>query len=154
MVLENIVALHAEDAAFLWLLRDRATRAPHYKLRDLLKLDNRLQAHLDGLRIAGDAGWKLCECQLKTSESGEMFAAAVLALETGRAVQMQRLLALAEEAPSMRAGLCSAFGWVNWPRLRDTAQFLLGALSPFHRWVALGCFGAHRADPEKALYAA
>lgn len=42
----------AEEAAFLWLKRDHAVRAPHYSLGDIVKLDERVEAHLDGLRVA------------------------------------------------------------------------------------------------------
>lgn len=55
-IIIDIVSQHAEEAAFLWLLRDRAVYAPHYSLADLSELDDRVEAHLDGLRIAGDAG--------------------------------------------------------------------------------------------------
>jgi len=55
-IIEDIVSQHAEEAAFLWLLRSYATRAPHYDLADLAALEERVDAHLDGLRIAGDAG--------------------------------------------------------------------------------------------------
>ena len=37
----RILSQHAEEAAFLWLLRDAATRQPHYRLADLAKHDNR-----------------------------------------------------------------------------------------------------------------
>ncbi|MCR1764356.1 hypothetical protein NAG16_14970, partial [Pseudomonas aeruginosa] len=44
-----IVDQHAEEAAFLALLRDYAVRAPHYDLEELAELDQRIEAHLDGL---------------------------------------------------------------------------------------------------------
>ena len=47
-----VLAQHAEEAAFLWLLRDAAVRAPHYGLADLAALDRRIAAHLDGSGIA------------------------------------------------------------------------------------------------------
>jgi hypothetical protein len=43
------VSLPAEEAAFLWLLRSNAIRQPHCALKDLAKLDDRFEAHLDGL---------------------------------------------------------------------------------------------------------
>jgi hypothetical protein len=60
MIIKHIVEQHAEEAAFLWLLRDAAVGAPHYDLKDLARLDERVEAHLDGLRIAGVEGWEIC----------------------------------------------------------------------------------------------
>src|SRR6266853_363233 len=83
---------HAEDAAFLWLTRDNAARAPHYSLADLVKLDDRVEAHVDGLRVAGDDGWTLALDELKHPEAGEYFAAMVLALESGRKEKIAAVL--------------------------------------------------------------
>ena len=35
----HIIDQHAEEAAFLWLLRSDAVSAPHYDLEDLVRLD-------------------------------------------------------------------------------------------------------------------
>ena len=68
----EILTQLAEEAAFLWLLREAAVRAPHYSLADLGKLDNRVEAHIDGLRISGDDGWEVLKKQLeKNAEPGE-----------------------------------------------------------------------------------
>ena len=40
-----VVEQHAEEAAFLWILREGAVHAPHYALKDLRKLDLRVEAH-------------------------------------------------------------------------------------------------------------
>src|SRR5215471_1933530 len=81
LVNETILTKHAEDAAFLWLLRDDAVRSNHYTHGELARLDSRVDAHLDGLAIARDAGWEICRSQLlEYPEAGEVFAAAVLAL--------------------------------------------------------------------------
>jgi len=53
-VIESIVEQHAEEATFLWILRDAAAQAPHYSLKDLADIDERVEAHIDGLRVAGD----------------------------------------------------------------------------------------------------
>jgi len=71
----SIVSQHVEEAAFLWLLRDIAVTAP-YSLADLAVLDDRIEAHLDGLRITADAGWHSCVEGLQQKESGEVFTAA------------------------------------------------------------------------------
>ncbi len=81
-VIDSIVQLHAEEAAFLWLLRNNAILAPHYALNDLAKLDDRVEAHLGGLRIAGDAGWKVCKEGLGQKAADEVFAAAFVLSHT------------------------------------------------------------------------
>jgi hypothetical protein len=77
-IIPDIISQHIEGAVFLWLLRNAAIKKPHYDFWGLAKLDDRLEADLDGLRIAGDAGWKICKQELTWQEPGEVFAAAVL----------------------------------------------------------------------------
>ncbi len=72
MIIEDIITQHAEDAAFLWFLRDSAVHEPHYSRKDLAELDNRVEAHLDGLRIAGDPGWEICKEALGYKEPSKL----------------------------------------------------------------------------------
>ncbi len=64
-ILPHILRQHAEQAAFLWTVYDRARLYPDEnpemdELR-ISRLLERLEAHLDGLRIAGTEGSKLAE---------------------------------------------------------------------------------------------
>src|SRR6478736_106974 len=52
---------HAEEASFLWLQRAHAVHAPHYDPQQFHDLDERLAANIDGLKTAGDVGWKVVE---------------------------------------------------------------------------------------------
>ena len=70
-VINEIIEQHAEEAAFLWTMRDRAVHSPSYSLKDLSGLDERVEAHLDGLRVAGQFGWQACEQALDKEESGK-----------------------------------------------------------------------------------
>src|SRR5947209_16407082 len=112
--LAEVVSQHAEEAAFLWLLRDAAVRAPHYSLTDLAKLDGRVEAHLDGLRVAGDTGWEICKKELEKGEPGEVFAAAVLAFESGKEDRIQEVLKLSIESTELPRGLVSDLGWLRY----------------------------------------
>ena len=76
-IVHEVVIQHAEEASFLWLLRHAAVSQPHYSLADLSKLDNRAEAHLDGLRIAGESGWKVIQETLPFDEPCDLFAAAM-----------------------------------------------------------------------------
>src|SRR5690348_3541127 len=88
----QVLSQQAEGAHFLWELRSGAVIAPHYNLADLAKLDQRVEAHLDGLRIAGDTGWEVCKEALSAKEAGEVFTAAVLALESGKRDRLKAVL--------------------------------------------------------------
>src|SRR5918996_2266870 len=96
-IIPHIVEQHAEEAAFLWLLRDAAVDAPHYDLKDLARLDERVEAHIDGLRVAGEPGWEITLAQLEQHrEAGEVFAAGVLALESQDQAKIDQVIAVVE----------------------------------------------------------
>jgi uncharacterized protein (TIGR02270 family) len=153
-VIPIIVEQHAEEAAFLWILRHAAIDAPHYRLKDLAKLDNRIEAHLDGLRIAGAEGWRFCEEGLKFGEAGEVFAAAVLALESRDSDKLEQVTAVVDQSEESMTGLVSAFGWVAPERLSGTVKRLLASPSSFHRRIAVAACAVHRVNPGAALDAA
>src|SRR5205823_6232050 len=111
----EIVEQHAEEAAFLWHLRAAATAAPHYLLADLTRLDGRVEAHLDGLRVAGEPGWEIIKAALvEIGEPDEVFAAAVLAFEGGNAAKIQDVLTAGTAKPEGVRGLISALGWLTY----------------------------------------
>lgn len=153
-VLLNVVIQHAEEAAFLWLLRDRAVPAPHFKLGNLARLDSRVEAHVDGLRVAGEAGWELLVEQLAHEEAGEVFAAAVLALESRDAARIGEVLAVAERVAETGRGFVSALDWVERTQLQGTVRGFLGADSAFLRRLGIAACAVHRVDPGAALVAA
>jgi uncharacterized protein (TIGR02270 family) len=99
IVIPDIVSQHVEEVAFLWLLRSNAIRQPHYALKDLAKLDDRVEAHLDGLRVAGEPGWELCKAALANEEAGEVFAASVMAFESGIDSRIQAVLEVVMAKP-------------------------------------------------------
>src|SRR5262245_56308405 len=105
LIIEAVVEQHAEEAAFLWTTRERAVHASHYSLKDLSGLDERVEAHLDGLRIAGQFGWQLCEQVLDNEEAGKLFTAAVLAFDSGDTGRMHRVLEKGGCAPELEREL-------------------------------------------------
>jgi hypothetical protein len=44
--IDAIITQHAEEAAFLWRIRDAAVHAPHYLLKDLARHDHRRRPRL------------------------------------------------------------------------------------------------------------
>ena len=96
-VLQVVVTQHDEEAGLLWLQR-AGRRCAHYTLKDLAELDGRLDAHLDGLRIAGAAGWRACLAELKWAEPGELFPAAILGWESGNESRVRTVIAAAAKS--------------------------------------------------------
>ncbi|MCI5221664.1 MAG: TIGR02270 family protein, partial [Candidatus Electrothrix sp. AR4] len=151
MVIEDIITQHAEDAAFLWLLRDSAVHEPHYDRKDLAELDNRVEAHLDGLRIAGDTGWEICKDALIYQEPGEIFAAAVLAFTSKNQERIDTVLEAGSNEPELVRGTISALGWLPWQEAEQYASTLAASDSPQLRAIGLAAYAIHRQDPGRFL---
>jgi len=147
----TVVHQHAEESAILRHTRSVLVRAPHVKLHHLARLDERIAAHLDGLAVAGEYGIETCEAALETPGAGEVFAAAVRAIEDKDSVRLDKLFALANALPEARRGLISAFGWVSAYSLRGTVAELLAAKDPIRREVGIAACVMHRLDPGSML---
>jgi uncharacterized protein (TIGR02270 family) len=145
------VSQHAEEAAFLWLLRSNAVGAPHYSLKDLAKLDGRVEAHLDGLRVAGEPGWELCKAGLGNEENGEVFAASVMAFESGIESRVEVVLDVVTANPELVRGMVSALGWLTFQQASPHIHRFLGSQVHLHRQIGLAGCAVHRVDPVQAL---
>src|SRR5262249_33712388 len=129
----EILERHAEEAAFLWLLRDAAATAPHHDRRALGELDERVEAHLDGLRVGGAAGLGRASEALDPGDPGTVFAAAVLAVEQGDEARTGAALAAAEADPAAGRAMVSALGWVPFEKARAVVAGLLSQRAPAAR---------------------
>lgn len=77
-VLREIVRQHAEMAAFLWTVYDHhllhPNENPDMDAERLARLVERLEAHLDGLRVAGEVGREIAaERYEEYPDAGELF---------------------------------------------------------------------------------
>ncbi|WP_207282255.1 TIGR02270 family protein [Pseudomonas sp. FW300-N2F2] len=151
--LSPILDQHTEEASFLAVLRDYAVRAPHYDLDHLGTLDNRIDAHLDGLRIAGPAGLETLLGQLGPHAIGEMFASVVLAFEAANAKALSRLSEQLRSALETERGYLMALGWLDWERVAPWIERMLASPEPLFRRLGLAACGMHRRDPGPALLA-
>jgi uncharacterized protein (TIGR02270 family) len=151
MIIHEIISQHFEEASFLWLLRDGAVLAPHYSLKDLAELEGRVEAHIDGLRIAGDPGWELIEQGLQQADAGGVFAAAVLAFESLHADRMQLVVDAGIATPECSRGLVSALGWLSSDQASPLIDRMLSAELAAVRTVGIAASAAHRRDPGLSL---
>lgn len=144
--LSAVLHQYSDDSAFLWLLRDKATQDPQYSLNDLSDLDGRIEANIDGLRIADTIGWEFCANGLEIGESGEVFTAAVLALEGDDGHRLQEVLHVAGRSGEAFRGLISALGWVSHDSVMRWMPCLLDSSSLQYRGAALAGLAIRRED--------
>ena len=142
-ILTHVVQQHFEELADGAARRLQSTS--HWRLWALARADQRLTAHLDGLIIAGDSGWRLSRAALASPSAGVVFAATVLALKSGRE-HFNALIAIAEAVPQTRGGLLSALGWTDRTHLRGLIAPLLVSDNPFQRLVGVAACALHRID--------
>lgn len=150
-IIPDIISQHMEEAIFLWLLRKTAIEKPPYDLSSLVELDNRLEAHLDGLRIAGNEGWEICKQELKWEEAGEVFTAAYLAFESDDALRIHEVLEVGSVEPELCRGIISALGWLPFEQgAKYTSQFQTAEAANL-RYIGLAAHAIHRQEPGQAL---
>lgn len=155
-MLHTVVQQHAEEAPMLRQARAGLVRAPHVGLELLGRHDARIEAHLDGLLVAGAVGKEMAQRQLleDEGESGASFAAAVLALHQGDRRWLDELLTASAGTAASRRGVISAFGWVAPETLRGVVQPLLHGSEPWLRRVGIEACRMHQVDPGASLAAA
>lgn len=151
-VIEHIVEQHAEDAAFLWLQRNRLVDAPDQYRKNLGRLDDRLEAHIDGLRVAGEWGWQVAERGFdQYQEPGETFVAAVLAFESLSENRIGYVLNLIEESPELFRATISALGWVEPHRVQEWVRSALDDARPTRRLLGLAACSVRGINPAMRL---
>jgi uncharacterized protein (TIGR02270 family) len=155
MPLISVVTTHAEEAAFLWLIRNAAVHAPHYLLWELAKHDDRVEAHLDGLRIDAEPGWEIARTALvEIGEPGEVFAAGVLAFESGAPDKIQRVIEVGTATTEAAQGLVSALGWLTYEQASKHIKGLLTASEPAMKRAGIAASAIYRRNPGPPLLAA
>jgi uncharacterized protein (TIGR02270 family) len=148
---ESIVERHAEIAAHLWDRRDAAVGAFHHRLATLADLEERLDAHLDGLRVAEELGWEVALAAFDAEPSaGALFVASAVALDRGDLQATARLFEHAGDA-ALRRGLIAALACEPHERVAAIVSGLHGARRPELRTIGLGVMVAERRDPGAVL---
>ena len=149
----KVLTQHTEEAAFLWHLRNSAVSQPHYRAWELSKLDLRVDAHLDGLRVAGDDGWQFARKELEDHpEPGESFGPAVIAFESGNQAQIRDLLETAAGNSANWRPVAAALGWLDDPNAAaDHAIQLIHSDLPAARRIGVSAAAIRRLVPGPIL---
>lgn len=144
----KFVEQHCEDAAFLWVLRDQARIAADYTSRDLFDLDQRIEAHVDGLREAGSAGIDAAiEACADYPDPGELFILSVLTLEAPSAFGLREMALTVERNPPAVRGVVSAIGWALRADLATSLPRLAAMTNPLMAMAAASVYSTRRIEP-------
>jgi uncharacterized protein (TIGR02270 family) len=147
MAFRAVLARHADEAAALWPRRERAAGATDVGLAELARLDRRIEAHLDGLRLAGKEGSKVV-AGLDVAEEGVAFTAAAQALARRDAKALAGLLDATQADQDLTPGLMSALAWVPLDQSEWAVRAMLHERCPAPlRRFGLSAHVAQRSDP-------
>ena len=154
-IVSPVLWQHAVEAAALWARRDRAIGEPHFTLDDLAKLDTRVEANLDGLRIAeadtASAAWDVCQQELGSGDPSDVFGAAAMAFEDGGEQRIRKVTDVATKSYEASRPLVSALGRLPWEEASALVDRFLLAEDEALRRVAVAAAAVHRQDPGRAV---
>jgi uncharacterized protein (TIGR02270 family) len=145
-VIHAIVCQHAEALLDLYVLRSAATESGGVQLRDLSRVDKRIAAHIDGLSVAGDQAWPVCEACLESPGAAAAFPAAVWALDH-HPPALDSVFTLAAERPDVLRSVAFALAWVDSHRLQGVVARLLREGNSLQQSAAISGCAAHGVDP-------
>ena len=88
----DLAVTHAEELAYLWHRRRASLRSAELTLRDFVYLIERIEAHLQGMLVAGEALGEMFGGALKGDDRDEVFAAAWALLRRGHPDNVRMVL--------------------------------------------------------------
>ncbi|TPI09632.1 hypothetical protein FJW06_25715 [Mesorhizobium sp. B4-1-3] len=151
-IVAGIVRQHAEQAAFLWAQRDTLMQADPPDLAVVAGVDSRLEANLDGLRIAGSAAWPLVVAAYEDfPEKGELFLYAWLAIEQSDGRRLDEAVELGRKGEDDARGLIGALAWHRPQAIAAKVRDWIGAQDAFKRFLGVSACLGHGVDPREML---
>lgn len=89
----DLLQVHADDLAFLWGQRREALTSPKYSLKEFAELNERIEAHTQGLLVPAPAELQaMLAPRLVSTERDEVFAAAYALLRLNEAASTRSVL--------------------------------------------------------------
>ncbi len=148
-IVHDIVYRHIEDAAFFWQQRNSFVHSPAAYFKSILEMDQKIDAHLKGICVAGQAGWRLAWNALKQfKSSGEMFVASTVALaDVSWDKHLTELLDFMLEEPQIQQGFLSACVWCHQKNVMPLVQQLLQSQVEQHIEAGIAICALRRIDP-------
>lgn len=143
-VIPNVLCQHADSAAALAQDRFYALRSSNYDLTDLVNLESRFEANIDGLIISGEEGWSHYEKHLEAGDYGEVFVISVLAIKLHDNKHFQLAFEMAGDDEELLNAIADAFVWLPYNEVSSYLDVLYKIKKPEKQFVAIAASAGHR----------
>ncbi len=147
----DIYERHVDDAAFLWVLRSVAVDQPQYTPYELMKLEKRIEKHVDALMIAPDVAWEACQEACTIEEGGEAFIMAMCAFRSMEVDKIQKAVEFGLTNDETFKGITSALGWLDTKIAEPWVNRFIQSKDLNHKHLALAVCSIRREDPGEFL---
>jgi len=147
----NIYEQYVNEASFLWILRSIAVNEPHNDINDIMELENRIDAQLNGLMTSMEIGWEVCEEGLVLCEPGEVFTATIIAMRSHESTKVKLAVDVGLSSSSTMHGLISAMGWLSEDIANTWIERFLSGKDLRHKYLGIAACSARRKDPGDTL---
>jgi uncharacterized protein (TIGR02270 family) len=149
--IEEVIFEHFNCSAFLWENWIAAHSYPHFLVKDFAKLEERLEARLDGLRSCEDDGWGLVQGRIADKPiAGEIFTAAVLAIESPDPRRLELVLQTVAK-PAQARELASALAWFPFNKVQALCDRFLASPVTTLQLAGLSAYAHFRKAPGKRI---
>lgn len=142
----HILNQHAEEAAFCWLRRQEALWRPSYRCSHLKRLDQMLDAHLEGLGLAAQEALPiLLENLQRWMTPDEVFACTytLLRCDTADWSPLEQVL---ESRPAAAKAAAAALIWSSGPSSEACLQHWSGSTIPALRVASASAYAVLHAN--------
>lgn len=109
----NVVNQHIEESGFYWWHRQGALWNPQFTASQLSRFDRMLDAHLEGLRVAGEEALELAQAYFEKNQTPEdAFTYAYLCMHNNAFGHMDNLLDTVAQKDILLDGAAAALLWL------------------------------------------
>lgn len=151
-IVPDVVRQHAEQAAFFWAQRDTLMGDDPPDLDVVSGVDRRLEANLDGLRIAGPAAWPFIVAAYEDfPEKGELFLYGWMAIEQNDGRRVAEAVEFSRQSEDDARGLIGALAWHKPGTIALLVRDWIGTPDAFKRFLGVSACLGHGVDPKQML---
>ncbi|TIS61003.1 MAG: hypothetical protein E5W93_09300 [Mesorhizobium sp.] len=151
-IVPDIVRQHVEQAAFLWAQRDMLAAQKPPDEKAIVGIDRRLEANLDGVRVAGAAAWPFIIAAYDDfPERGELFLYGWTAIEQTDGRRILEAVELGRTRDDEVHGLVGALAWHDAKAIGPLVRNWITSEDGFKRYLAVAACLEHGVDPKDLL---